>query len=87
MRVLFDTSTLIAALVEPHPMHGRAFPWLKEAKARAFDRVVAGHTLAELYAVLGTLLIKPRIVPAVTWHPIRKNVDATAKIVSLTPAE
>jgi len=33
MKTLFDTSVIIAALVEAHPMHQRAFPWLKQAKA------------------------------------------------------
>ena len=87
MKILFDTSILIAALVESHPMHGRAFPWLKKAKTKAFEMVVAGHTLAELYAVLSTLPIKPRIVPAVAWRLICENVEATGKIISLTPAE
>ena len=87
MKILFDTSILIAALVESHPMHGRAFPWLKKAKTKAIEMVVAGHTLAELYAVLSTLPIKPRIVPAVAWRLICENVEATGKIVSLTPAE
>ena len=64
MKVLFDTSVIVAALIESHPMHERAFPWLKQAKAREFDLVVASHTLAELYAVLSTFPIKPRITSA-----------------------
>ena len=39
MKILFDTSLIIAALVESHPMHIRAFPWLKEAKAKDFELV------------------------------------------------
>jgi predicted nucleic acid-binding protein len=34
MRALFDTSVIIAALVESHPMHERAFPWLKQAREK-----------------------------------------------------
>ena len=29
MKVLLDTSVLIAAMVESHPMHERALPWLQ----------------------------------------------------------
>jgi len=87
MKTLFDTSVIIASLIESHPMHQRAFPWLKQAKANDFELVVASHTLAELYAVLSTLPIKPRIVPAVAWRLISENVEATGKIISLTPAE
>jgi len=87
MKILFDTSILIAALVESHPRHGRAFPWLKKAGTKGFEMVVAGHTLAELYAVLTTLPIKPRIVPSVAWRLIRENVETTGRIVCLTPVE
>ena len=87
MKILFDTSLIIAALVESHPMHIRAFPWLKKAKAEDFDLVVASHTIAELYAVLSSLPIKPRISPSVSWRLINENIVSLGKIVSLTPAE
>jgi len=73
MKILFDTSLIIAALVEPHPMHIRAFPWLKKAKTKDFELVVASHTLAESYAVLSTLPIKPRISPSVSWRLINEK--------------
>ena len=44
MRVCFDTSVLVAAMVEPE----RALPWLKRAKATPAHFLVASHTLAEL---------------------------------------
>jgi predicted nucleic acid-binding protein len=87
LKTLFDTSIIIAALVESHPMHARAFPWLKQAKAKAFELVVASHTLAELYAVLSTLPIKPRISPAVAWRLIHDNIESISKIISLTSGE
>ena len=52
MRVLADTSVLVAAMVESHPAHDRAFPWLLRAKQGKLDLLVATHTLAETYAVL-----------------------------------
>jgi len=87
MKILFDTSLIIAALVESHPMHVRAFPWLKKAKAKDFELVVASHTIAETYAVLSTLPIKPRISPSVAWRLIIENIVPISKIVSLTPTE
>ena len=87
MKTLFDTSMIVAALVDTHPMHERAFPWFKRSKAKEFELIIAGHTLAELYAVLSTLPIKPRISPSVTWRLIHENIESTAKIVSLTPTE
>ena len=87
MKILFDTSVLVAALVESHPAHKRAFPWLKKATAKEFDMIVAAHTIAELYAVLSTLPIKPRISPLIARKLIRENIVTTAKIISLTPRE
>jgi predicted nucleic acid-binding protein len=87
MKTLFDTSVIIAALVESHPMHGKAFPWLKQAKSGDFDLIVAGHSLAELYAVLSTLPIKPRISPAVAWRLVHENIVTISKVIALTSAE
>ena len=87
MKTLFDTSIIIAALVESHPKHEIAFPWLKQAKTKTFELVLASHTLAELYAVLSTLPIKPRISPAVVWRLIQENIEVVSKIISLTSSE
>jgi len=87
MKILIDTSVIIAALVESHPMHQRAFPWLKKAKEHHFELIIASHTIAELYAVLSTLPIKPRISPAAAWRLVHENIEAIGKIVSLTAAE
>jgi len=87
MKTLFDTSVLVAATVEPHPMHTRALPWLQRAKAGEIDFVVASHTLAELYAVLTTLPLKPRISPLTAWRLVHDNIETSAKIISLSPSD
>lgn len=78
--ILFDTSILAAAIVEPHRDHGRAFPWLKRAKAKEFHLVVANHTLAELYAVLTAMPLSPKISPALALPLIRENVEGLASM-------
>lgn len=87
MKILFDTSILVAAIVEPHPLHASAFRWLKRARAKEFDLLIAGHTLAEPYAVLTTLPIRPKITPAIAGHLIHNDVETLAKTVSLSPSE
>ncbi len=49
MKILFDTSVLVAALVQKHPKHERALPWLSKAIRNEFEFIVSSHTLAELY--------------------------------------
>lgn len=87
MRVLFDTSVLVAALLGSHPNHSQAISWLKRAKSGEFEFLVSTHTLAELYAVLSSLPVKPRIDPATAQRLVYENVGVTAQPVSLTPEE
>lgn len=83
MKTLFDTSVLIAAIVEAHPSHERPLPWLQRAKRKEFDGCVASHTLAELYAVLTRLPLRPSISPALAWRLIRENVLASFEVIPL----
>ena len=87
MKVLFDTSTLVAALVKPHPMHTRAFQWLKRSRSHEFDMIISSHTLAELYAVLTSLPLSPRITPDMAWRLINENVIATGSIIALSSSD
>lgn len=87
MKTLFDTSVLVAAVVEPHPMHTRALPWLQRAKTGTIDFFVASHTLAELYAVLTTLPLKPKISPLTAWRLVHDNVETSATIISLSASD
>ncbi|MGH3085927.1 MAG: hypothetical protein ACRDSJ_01250 [Rubrobacteraceae bacterium] len=43
MRVLLDTSVLVAGMVEAHPAHERALPWLARVKAGTNSGIVAAH--------------------------------------------
>jgi len=85
-KVLFDTSVFVAALVKPHPAHARAFPWLRKAKSGEFSLIVSAHTLAELYAVLTTLPVSPRISPDIAWRLIQEDVINIAEITALSAA-
>lgn len=87
MKILFDTSVLVAAIVEAHPMHTRALPWLQRAKKEKVTFFVASHTLAELYAVLTTLPLKPKISSSTAWRLIHDNVETAARLISLSPSE
>ncbi|MCI0681345.1 MAG: PIN domain-containing protein [Gemmataceae bacterium] len=87
MRVLLDSSTLIASLLPDHVHHSVAHAWLSQAKARAFQLVVSGHSIAEVYSVLTRMPRTPRISPAVAWQLLSDNVTGFAEIVTLTGAD
>lgn len=84
MRILLDTSVLVAAMVEAHPRHISALPWLQRAKAKADTGLVAAHSVAELYAILTMLPVQPRITPALAQELIRRNVLDILEVVALS---
>jgi predicted nucleic acid-binding protein len=87
MKVFFDTSVLVAAVVEAHGMHERALPWLQRAKAGGLEMYVSGHALAEIYAVLTGLPVKPKITPATAMRLVEANVLRSAKVISLSASD
>ena len=87
MKVLFDTSVLVAAMVEAHPGHRAAVSWLQRALGGEIEYLVSAHTLAELFAVLSTLPTSPRPSPGLVRQMIHENVERSARIVALTRAD
>lgn len=61
MKVLLDTSVVVAALLPGYASHAIAATWLSRANARAFEFLCSGHSLAEVYAV--------RTYPRQAGHP------------------
>jgi len=45
MKVLLDTSVLVASPIESHAMHARAHPWLGRALGGEFEWAVAANSL------------------------------------------
>ena len=84
MKVLFDTNVLIAAMIETHPYHSKAILWLKKAKEKEILGVMSAHTLAELYSILTTLPIYPRISPLFAYRLIEHNLFPHFEIIELT---
>ncbi len=87
MRTLFDSSVLVAACVEAHPKHQSALSWLKRAKNKEIEYIVAAHSLAEIYSVLTRAPFKPRIFPSIAQKLIEQNIKVDAKIISLSERE
>lgn len=81
MKLLFDTSSLIAAFVQSHPAHTAAWEWLEQTLEGSHHGVVASHTLAELYAVLTRLPLRPPIPPSTALQLIEENLEGFQTIV------
>lgn len=87
MKTLADTSCLVAAMIEAHPVHVRALAWFEQVRSEKNSLLVCVHTLAELYAVLTRLPLKPRIGPDLARRLIRENVEAAATVIALEPSD
>ena len=61
MRRFFDTSVLIAVFYGDHPAHQAAIQRYRDANPRT--AFCAAHSVAELYAVMTRLPVRPAIAP------------------------
>ena len=81
MRVLADSSVLVAALIEAHPHYERAAPTLDRAAAGEITLLVAAHALAETYATLTA--IRPQLAPAGVIELLHEGALRFAETVAL----
>jgi predicted nucleic acid-binding protein len=87
VKLFFDTTVLVASVVRQHPHHERAIPVIERALAKGAEGCVAAHGLAEMYAVLTTLPVQPRVSPDVAHRLVSDNVIAHFTVVALTGRE
>lgn len=63
VKVLFDTSVIIAASLPQHPSHIPCFSQLQAVKTAQVHGCFSTHSLAELYSVLTRMPSTPRMSP------------------------
>jgi predicted nucleic acid-binding protein len=63
LRLAFDTSVLVAALVEAHEFHPRATRWIEEAVSGRNEATCSWHAAAETWSVLTRIPLDPPISP------------------------
>lgn len=84
MKLCFDTSVLVAALVQAHPHHGIAFPRLKSVHDGTTAGAITTHALAELFATLTALPLKPKIPPGEVQRLLNRDIGAHFEVIQLT---
>lgn len=84
MKLCFDTSVLVAALVQAHPHHGLAFPRLKSVHDGKVAGAITTHALAELFATLTALPLKPKIAPGEVRRLMNRDIGAHFEVIQLT---
>jgi predicted nucleic acid-binding protein len=65
VKVLFDASVTIAALLPKHQRHSSCFVQRQAAQSGQIQGCLSTHSLAELYSVMTRMSIQPRMSPQV----------------------
>ena len=86
MRVLVDTSCLVAAALPQHEHHAATLADLSRRRAAGQTFVIAAHAVLEAYAVLTRLPPPHRLAPADAAAVLDRNW-ATSESIALTGAE
>jgi predicted nucleic acid-binding protein len=87
MKVFLDTSVLLAAVLQKHAAHERAFAVLERVQDGRDEGFVSSHSLAELYANLTKLPAPFRHSPEQAILSIEENVLKHFRISSLTGSD
>jgi predicted nucleic acid-binding protein len=87
MRILFDTSVLIAGFIDSHSKHTQAVSWLQRSQTKQVDLLVSAHSLLECYSVLTRLPVSPKITPNMARLLLQENVEKYATIITLNATD
>lgn len=82
MKVAFDTSVLVPALVPPLPDHDAAYAWVRAAQEGRFDGIMSWHAFAETWSVLTRI---PNLRPAPTPAAARESLASLEKVIRRRP--
>lgn len=83
MKVLFDTSVIIAASLPKHLSHAPCFVQLQAAKSGQYRGCLSTHSLAELYSVLTWMPSQPRMSP----QEVKLLIDKYLQYLQAIPLE
>jgi predicted nucleic acid-binding protein len=84
MKILLDTSVMLAALLQSHPAHASAYPWLKMIKQREHTGYLSTHSLAELYNKLTRVPLARAIPSSEALAMLTVNVTSLMELVALS---
>ena len=83
MKFFLDTSVLVAALVRRHPQHVRGFSVFRSVVEGEHEGYVSTHTLAEFYAVITRLPVRPAVQSSEAMLMIERDILAHCRLIEL----
>lgn len=80
MRIAFDTSVLVAGVINSHPEFARASLWMDAADQGEIEAIWATHAYAEAWSVLTRLPLPTRLEPSVVNEVLQSWVLTAAPV-------
>jgi predicted nucleic acid-binding protein len=87
MKVAFDTSVLVAAVLSAHPHHAASAQRLREVVSGHGAGIISTHAVAEFFAVLSAMPTTPRLHPLDVIRLYEESVRPFFTIVPLDQAD
>jgi predicted nucleic acid-binding protein len=87
MKILYDTSVLVAASVSDHPKHEICHKHFNHGKNGQHEILICSHSIAECFCALTRLMVRPRISSHSSRHIIKENFLTGTKIVELSKSD
>ncbi len=87
MRLYFDTSVLVSALVSGHSHHAAAYAALEQVPSARHDACISSHGFAEVYSVLTRTPFVPPVYPLEAWQLLEESILPHFNLIGLTPGE
>lgn len=87
MNLFFDTSVLVAASSASHAHHAQAFAALNLLTEKGNRGWMSQHSVAEVYAILTSAPLTPRIHPSEALRILEDNLLPHFRIVGLEPKD
>jgi predicted nucleic acid-binding protein len=81
MKVAFDTSVLVPALVAPHPNHEASLRWIEACRRGRHEGTCSWHAAAETWAVLTRIPMDPGIPPVLATDAVERLMDVVKPVL------
>jgi predicted nucleic acid-binding protein len=87
VKVAFDTSVLVPAIVAGHRHHARARCWILAVETGRLEGTASWHAMSETWSVLTRLPVTPRITSLAAWGAVRRLCSMLTLLTLVPPAE
>lgn len=83
-KYLYDTSLIVAGSLSEHSHYAKALPWMAAAKQGKIQAFLSTHALAEIYATLTRIPIRPPLTAEGIHHFIQDEILSTFEVIDLS---